>query len=349
MKDATMKALIYTSHGGSDVLEYKDVDAPMPGREDVVVDVAATSVNHLDLIQRGGYFTLEGYQLPHIAGMDVVGTVSQVGADVTGVAVGDRVIVDPSMHCAPSGSAYAGENDLYGALGVLGATLNGGYAQQCLAPYTHVYPIPDDVSFERAVVFPTAWMTAHHALFDVGMLKASETIMIHAAGSGVSIAAIQWAKNVGATVLATAGSEEKCQNALKLGADHVCNNRTEDITQWARGLTQGKGVDMVFDHVGEALWAKSMFAITPRGRLVNCGNTSGDTATIPSLGYMYHMGIKILGSDPYRYEEFKGAWEAYCAADFDPVIDTSFALKDGAAAQDKLASGNCFGKLILKP
>lgn len=344
-----MKALVYNAHGASDVLQYIDVDAPTPGHDDVIVDVAATTVNHLDLVQRGGYFTLEGYQLPHIAGMDIAGTVSAVGANVTDVAVGDRVVIDPSMHCAPDGSAYAGENDLYGALGVLGATLNGGYAQQCLVPHTHVYPIPDDMPFERAVVFPTAWMTAYHALFDVGELQADETLMIHAAGSGVSIAAIQWAKNAGATVLATAGSEAKCQNALKLGADHVCNNREEDITKWSRGLTQGKGVDMVFDHVGEALWGKSMFAIRPRGRLVNCGNTSGDTATIPSLGYMYHMGIKILGSDPYRYEEFAGAWAAYCAADFDPVIDTVFPLEDGAAAQDKLASGDFFGKLILKP
>lgn len=344
-----MKALIYSSHGALDVLNYTDVAPPAPRSDDVVVDVAATTVNHLDLIQRRGDFTLDGYQLPHIAGMDVVGTVSQIGANVTRVAVGDRVVIDPSMHLAPGGSSFGGDNDLYGKLGVIGATLNGGYAEQCLAPQTHVYPIPDHISFERAVVFPTAWMTAHHALFDVGKLQAGETVMIHAAGSGVSIAAMQWAKNAGATVLATAGSDEKCQNALGLGADHVCNNRTQDVTKWSRELTQGRGVDMVFDHVGAALWAKSMFALGPRGRLVNCGNTSGDAATIPSLGFLYHMGIQILGSDPYRYEEFAGAWSAYCAASFDPVIDAVFALADGASAQDKLERGDCFGKLILTP
>lgn len=344
-----MKALLYDTHGDTDVLQYKDVAAPSPQAEDVIVDVAATTVNHFDLVQRKGFFTLEGYKLPHIAGMDVVGTVREVGANVTRVAVGDRVVVDPSMYGAPEGSAHAGDHNLYGYLGVLGATLDGGYAEQCLAPQTHVYPIPDGMSFEHAVVFPTAFMTAHHALFDVGQLKAGETIMIHAAGSGVSIAAIQWAKNAGATVLATAGSQEKCEKALSLGADHACNNRTQDITKWARELTQGKGVDMVFDHVGAALWAKSMFAIAPRGRLVNCGNTSGDEATIPSLGYMYHMGIQILGSDPYRYDEFAGAWETYCAASFDPVIDSVMPLKDGAKAQEKVESGACVGKLILKP
>lgn len=344
-----MKALMYEAHGTLDVLRYTDVAPPVAQPEDVVIDVAATTVNHLDLIQRRGDFTLQGYALPHIAGMDVVGTVSQIGANVTSVAVGDRVVIDPSMHHAPIGSAFGGDNDLYGKLGVIGATLNGGYAEQCLAPQTHVYKIPDHMSFERAVVFPTAWMTAHHALFDVGRLQAGETVMIHAAGSGVSIAAIQWARNAGATVLATAGSEEKCQNALALGADHVCNNRTDDVTKWARELTEGRGVNMVFDHVGAALWAKSIFSLAPRGRLVNCGNTSGDAATIPSLGFMYHMGIQILGSDPYRYEEFSGAWSAYCAATFEPVIDTVFELADGASAQDKLEQGACFGKLILKP
>jgi len=344
-----MKALIYTAHGTTDVLTFADVEPPSPQAQDVVVDVAATTVNHLDLIQRAGHFTLDGYTLPHIAGMDVVGTVSEVGADVTSVSIGDRVVIDPSMHAVPKGSAYEGEDDLYGALGVIGATLNGGYAEKCLAPQTHVHVIPDDMSFERAVVFPTAWMTAHHALFDVGELQPGETIMIHAAGSGVSIAAIQWAKSIGATVLATAGSEAKCQKALDLGADHACNNRTEDITKWARSLTGGKGVNMVFDHVGPALWAPSMFSLATRGRLVNCGNTSGDTATIPSLGFMYHMGIKLLGSDPYRFEEFPGAWASYCAGDFDPVIDEEFALSDGAAAQKKLEEGACVGKLILKP
>ncbi|MGD1953761.1 MAG: zinc-binding dehydrogenase, partial [Sphingomonadales bacterium] len=293
-----MKALTYDAHGGTDVLQYKDVASPSPQADDVIVDVAATTVNHLDLIQRAGYFTLDGYALPHIAGMDVVGTVIEVGANVTRVAVGDRVGIDPSMHCAPDGSAYGGENDLYGKLGVIGATLNGGYADQCLAPQTHVYAIPDDISFEHAVVFPTAWMTAHHALFDVGMLEAGETVMIHAAASGVSIAAIQWAKSVGAIVLATAGSEEKCQKALELGADHTCNNRSEDVAKCAREKTAGKGVDMVFDHVGAAPWAPSMFSLKPRGRLVNCGHTSGDAATIPSPGFMYHLGIQILASDP---------------------------------------------------
>jgi NADPH:quinone reductase-like Zn-dependent oxidoreductase len=343
-----LKALIYEKTGAN-VLRYTEVADPVPGNSDVIVKVAATSVNHLDVVQRNGWFAMPGFTLPHIAGMDVAGTVIEVGKAVTRVKIGDRIIIDPSLTGVPEGSSLSGRGDLYGELGVIGANADGGYAEQCLAPETHLYKIPDAMSWHQAATFPTAWMTAHHALFDVAELQAGETLMIHAAGSGVSMAGIQWAKQAGATVLATAGSEAKCQKALEFGADHCCNNRSTDVAQWARGLTSGKGVDVVFDHVGEALWAASMFSLAPRGRLVNCGGTSGNSPVIPNLGYMYHMGLRLLGSDPWRYEEFGPAWEKYCASNFTSVIDSVFALSDGYEAQEKLHSGDFFGKIILEP
>ncbi len=344
-----MKALLYKSPGGPEVLEYTDAPDPEPGPRDVIVGVAATTLNQLDVSQRNGWFAMPGFTLPHIAGMDVAGTILRTGADVTRWAPGDRVVVDPSLSGVPVGSKLAGMGDLYGDLGIIGATVDGGYAEQCLAPETHVYKIPDAMSWRHAVVFPTAWMTAHHALITVGKLQAGETIMIHAAGSGVSMAAIQLAKHVGATVLATAGSQKKCDGAIKLGADHVTVNRATDITTWAREMTKGAGVNMVFDHVGAALWAASMFSLAPRGRLVNCGSTSGDTATIPSLGFMYHNGIQLLGSDPYPYEEFAPAWELYCAQDFQSSIDSVYPLEQGAEAQEKMLRGAFFGKIVLEP
>ena len=344
-----MKALLYRRPGGPEVLEYVEVDDPLPGPRDVVIDVAATALNHLDLVQRNGWFTMPGFTLPHIAGMDVVGTVAAVGADVQRVKLGDRVVIDPSLSEVPDGSTLAGMGDLYGELGVIGGTVAGGYAERCLAPDTHVHALPPSMTWREAACFPTAWLTAWHALFPVGHLGAGETVMIHAAGSGVSMAGIQLAKHVGATVLATAGSDDKCQRALGLGADHVLNNRTGDVTGWARELTQGVGVDMVFDHVGPALWAQSMFALKTRGRLVNCGNTTGDTATIPSLGFMFHMGIQILGSDPYRYHEFADAWGVYCGGAFRAPIDSVFTLADAASAQDKMLRADFFGKILLEP
>lgn len=344
-----MKAMLYNSPGGAEVFEYIDVPDPEPGAGDVVVDVAATCLNRLDINQRHGWFQMDGFTYPHIAGMDIAGVVSAVGTEVTDVAVGDRVVVDPSMAGVADNSKLAGKGDLYGELGILGATLDGGYAEKCLVPASHVYAVPDNMSLEHAATFPTCFMTASHALFDVGKLQAGETMMVHAAGSGVGVAAIQLAKKAGATVLATAGTDDKVERALALGADHAVNNRTEDVTGFARQVTQGAGVNMVFDFVGNALFGASLFAIGVRGRLVNVGNASGDEATIPSLGYMFHSGISIIGSDPYRPEEFGPAWDDFCANDYEVVIDSTFPLSEAAAAQDKMLASDFFGKIVLTP
>lgn len=344
-----MKAMSYRAAGGPEVLEFVDVADPDPGPADVVVRVEACALNRLDVVQRNGWYQMPGFTYPHVAGMDVAGTVAAVGVDVTSVAVGDRVVVDPSLAGVQGDSKLAGFGDLHGELGVIGATVDGGYAELCLVPASHVYPAPDDMPIEHAATFPTCYLTAAHALFDVGRLTAGETILIHAAGAGVSVAAIHLAKHAGATVLATAGTDEKCEQALAIGADHVLNNRTGDVAGWARGVTQGAGVRMVFDHVGTALFGPSLFAIGIRGRLVNCGNSSGDTATIPSLGYLFHSGISIIGSDPYRPDEFGPIWETFCTERFPVAIDSEFALADAAAAQGKLLANDVFGKILLKP
>lgn len=344
-----MKAVLYHHPGGPEVLEHVDVADPEPGAADVVVRVEACALNRLDLLQRGGWYQMPGFSYPHIAGMDIAGTVAAVGSDVSTVAVGDRVVLDPSLSGVPAGSKLAGRGDLFGELAVLGATVDGGYAELCLAPVSHVYRVPDDMPIEHAATFPTCWLTAGHGLFEVGKLAAGETVLIHAAGAGVSVAGIQLAKHAGATVLATAGSDLKCSRALELGADHVLNNRTGDVAAWARQVTAGKGVDMVFDHVGTALFGASLFALGLHGRLVSCGNSSGDQASIPSLGYLFHSGISILGSDPYRPEEFGPLWATFCAQRFPVAIDSEFALADAGAAQDKLASNDFFGKIVLRP
>ncbi len=344
-----MKAMRYHETGGPEVLRYEQVPDPEPGPIDVVVDVVATALNRLDVVQRNGWFTMPGFTLPHIAGMDVAGVVSEVGSEVVHITVGDRVVLDPSLAGVDDRSKLGGRGDLYGELGIIGATANGGYAERCLVPASHVYMVPHAMSLETAATFPTCYLTAAHALFEVGGLKSAETVLIHAAGSGVSVAAIQLALHVGATVLATAGTDEKCQQALDLGAAYAVNNRTGDVAGWAREVTSGAGVDMVFDHVGSALFGSSLFALGIGGRLVNCGNSSGDEATIPSLGYLFHSGIKILGSDPYRPEEFGAVWDMFCGAGFSTAIDSVFDLADAAEAQTKMLASDFFGKILLKP
>ena len=352
-----MKALTYSEHGNPNVLTFIDVPEPNFGKGDALIRVRATGVNRVDVAQRNGWFTLPNFSLPNIPGMDVAGEIIALGEEAVQVAssrgleiaIGDRVVVDPSMSEVPASSSLHGNGDLYGDLDVIGATVPGGYAELCVAPASHVHLIPTNMSFAHAAAFPTAWMTAHHALFDVGKLCAGETLLIHAGASGVSLAAIQLACAAGATVYATASSDDKCQRAIQAGAKAAVTNRSTDIAQWSKEQTNGRGVNMVFDHVGAALWASSMFALAPRGRLVNCGNTSGDEAVIPSLGFMFHMGIQVLGSDPYRYEEFEKVWLQYCSEDFDPSIDTTYQLKDGAEAHRRLESNNVAGKFILTP
>jgi len=344
-----MKAVRYHRGGGAEVLEYVDVPDPTPDRLDVLVRVEACAMNRLDIVQREGWYHMPGFAYPHIPGMDVAGTVLGVGADVTSVSIGERVVIDPSLSGVPVGSRFAGKGDLFGELAVIGATEDGGYAELCLVPSTHVYRVPDGMSIEHAAAFPTCWLTATHALFDVGHLCAGETVLIHAAGSGVSVAGIQLAKQAGATVLATAGTDEKCQRALDLGADFSLNNRTGDIVAWARVVTQDRGVNLVFDHVGTALFGVSLFALGVGGRLVACGNSSGDQAIIPSLGYLFHSNISIIGSGPYGPDEFGPAWQLFCDGDFRSMIDSEFALADAAAAQNKLARNDVFGKIILRP
>ncbi len=344
-----MRAAIYRHHGGPDVLAIEEVADPTPGPLDVVVAVEFTALNRLDVVQRNGWYTLPGFTLPHIAGMDVAGTIALIGDDVGAVAPGDRVVVDPSLAGVSPGSKLAGRGDLYGELGVIGATVDGGYAELCLVPASHVFHVPEHVSLEDAATFPTCHLTASHGLFDVGRLAAGETVLVHAAASGVSVAAIQLAVRAGATVLATAGTTAKLERAAALGAAHVLNNRTDSVVEWAREVTDGRGVDMVFDHVGTALFEPSLFALATHGRLVTCGNTSGDVATIPSLGFVFHHAISILGSGPYEPHEFRPAWERFCAGHFDTVVDSIEPLGEVGDAQERLQHNDVIGKILVRP
>lgn len=343
-----MKAARYSRHGAPDVIRYEDVADPVIGPADVIVRVAACAVNRLDVLQRSGAFTLPGFHLPHIAGMDVAGEVVELGRQASGVAIGDRVLIDPSLTSVRGDSRFTGVDDRYGMLGVIGATVDGGYAQYCAAPASHVKVIPAPFSFDEAACIPTAYLTAWHALIEVGKLVKGETVLIHAAGGGVSSAAIQLARKMGATVLATARSDRKLAHAARLGADHLLNHQTASIAEWARKLTGGRGVDMVFDHVGPALWAASLAALRPRGRLVNCGATTGPRVTL-ELVQLHLLGLQILGSDAYCHEEFERVLSLYWQGGFHTIIDSEYSLAEADQAHRRMEEGELTGKILLKP
>jgi NADPH:quinone reductase-like Zn-dependent oxidoreductase len=229
---------------------------------------------------------------------------------------------------------------------VIGAHRAGGYAELVAVPATHVHRVPDHVDDLAAATLPTVFSTAWTGLFTTGGLRLGETVLVHAAGSGVSTAAIQLAKHAGATVIATAGSEPKLEVAKRLGADVVVNNRTDDVLAAVRAAT-AEGVDMVFDHVGPALFELSLQALRPRGRLVFCGVTSGPRVTF-DLPAVYQRGLRLLGAHSYSYPEFTHMLEHCWRAGFEAVIDSVYPLEQVAAAQERLATGDTIGKVLLE-
>lgn len=343
-----MKALAHATQGGPEVLDLVSWRDPDPGPLDVVVKVAACATNRLDVTQRAGWFAIPGFELPHIAGMDVAGEVVAVGAEVDDVAVGARVVVDPCMHGVPDRATYSGMGDLHGDLGVIGANLPGGYAELCLAPASHVHTLPDGVGFEQAAAVPTAYATGWHALVEIGKVQPGEVVLVHAAGSGVASAVIQLAAHFGATVLATAGGETKLEWARRLGAADACDNRQTDVAAWVLERTDGRGADMVVDLVGPALWEASMQALRPRGRLVFFGNVTGDEVRF-SLGMGFVKGIAMLGSDAYLPSEFTAMLPVALGGDMVSLVTEVYPLADGAAAHRRMEAGEVIGKQILLP
>jgi NADPH:quinone reductase-like Zn-dependent oxidoreductase len=343
-----MKAVQYRRHGSPDVLEYVDVVDPEPGTGEVLIAVRAAALNRLDLLQREGPPVVPGFTLPHIAGMDIAGEIVETGPDVHSLTVGTRVLVNPSLFCGWCEFCRRGDNAMCPNGSVIGASRSGGYAELVVAPETHVYPVPDRVSDVHAATIPTAFSTAWHALMSTGALQPGEVLVVHAAGSGVSVAAIQLAKRCGATVIATSRSDDKLALASHLGADLVVNSRSDDVVARVRHATDGRGADMVFDHVGPALFTESLFSLRPRGRLVFAGTTTGTEAMF-NLAYAYHFGLRILGSDPYQYAEFERMLEFYWRSDVDAVVAAELPLARAADAQRLLASEHVAGKVVLLP
>lgn len=343
-----MKAMVQHGYGGTEVMRFEEVADPPVGPFDVLVRARATCLNRLDVLHRTGPPLLPNFRLPHIAGMDVAGDVVEVGTEVVGIRCGDRVVINPSLHCGSCHLCRRGLDGFCPDVAVVGGNRPGGYAELCAVPATHVYRLPDGVGYEEAATVPTVYSTAWQALVVSSRLSIGETLLVHAAASGVSVAAIQLAKRAGARVIATASSQAKLEVAQRIGADVVVNNRSEDVVARVRAETGGEGVDAVLDHVGPALFDASLRSLRPRGRLLFCGTTTGAVATV-NLPHAYHLGISLIGVEPYSYTEFGRMLDYYWAHEFVPVVDSSYSLAEAAEAQERLAGGQALGKVVLVP
>jgi len=342
-----MKAVIFRRHGGPDVLEYADVPDPVAGEGQVLLRVQACSINHLDLWVRQG---IPAYQvtLPHISGCDVAGTIERIGPGVTGYSVGDRVVLAPGISCGTCDWCRVGHDNFCASYRIRGAGTAGGYAESISAHASDILPIPQDLSFEEAAAFPLVFLTAWHMLATRAKVQAGDTVLVHAAGSGVGHAAVQIAKFLHATVYATVGSEVKIAKAKALGAEEVINYQREDFEQRVRTLTGGRGVDVVFEHIGPQTWERSLRVLAKGGRLVTCGATSGPMVNV-DLRYVFSRQLSLLGSMMGTRQELQLVAQLVGERKLRPVVDAVLPLREARRAQERLINRDVFGKLLLSP
>jgi NADPH:quinone reductase-like Zn-dependent oxidoreductase len=340
-----MKAVRFHAHGGPDVLQCEDAPDPHVRPGHVCIRVAACALNHLDLWQRRGLDRVR-LPMPHISGADVSGTIAEVGTDVAGLQVGQRVMLQPGLSCGRCESCLSGRDFLCRSYDVLGYQSDGGYAELVVVPAANVIPIPDHIDFVSAAAFPLTFLTAWHMLYAGGGLTSARTVLVVAAGSGVGQAAVQIAKAARARVIATARGADKCARAQALGADHVVDSSTEDVAKRVKTLTDGRGVDIVIEHVGVATWDSSVRSLTTGGRLVTCGATTGYEAAL-DLRHLFARQLTFVGSYMGAKQELLQAADGFFRGWFAPVIDQTFPLADAAAAHRRLEAGSQFGKIVL--
>jgi NADPH:quinone reductase-like Zn-dependent oxidoreductase len=341
-----VKAIVFHQHGGPEVLKYEDVAEPQVRANEVLVRVRACALNHLDLWVRMGLPNVP-IPLPHIPGSDVAGEIAKIGADVSTVKVGQKVVLAPLVSCGKCPACLAGLDNRCRQATNLGYLIDGGCAEFVRVPEVNCLPYPERLSFEEAASVPLVFQTAWHMLVARAELQPGEDVLILGASSGVGIAAIQIAKFFGARVIATAGTDAKLEKARQLGADHVINHKTQKIREEVRRITNKRGVDVVFEHVGTATWEESVASLALSARLVTCGATTGYDAKI-DLRFLFSRQLSLLGSYMGIKSELHTVMKLVAAGRLNPVVDRVFPLREAAAAHVYLESGAQFGKVVLR-
>jgi NADPH:quinone reductase-like Zn-dependent oxidoreductase len=342
-----VKATIFKQHGGPEVLEYADVPDPRIRADEVLIEVKACALNHLDIFVRGGLPGIE-IPLPHILGNDIAGVVREVGELVTWAKRGDEVMVNPGVSCGHCDACLSGEDNLCREYDIMGYRRNGGYAELVAVPGVNIVPKPPELSWEEAAALPLVTVTAWHMLVTRVNVQPGETVLVHAAGSGVGSIAIQIAKLRGARVITTASTGEKLEKARELGADEAINYTQADWPKEVRRLTDRKGVDVVVEHTGAATWPGSISSLKNNGRLVTCGATSGYDART-DLRQVFYRHLNILGSFMGSKAELLEALQFVREGKIRAVVDRVLPLSEARQAHEVIENRAQFGKVVLKP
>jgi NADPH:quinone reductase-like Zn-dependent oxidoreductase len=342
-----MKATVFKEHGSVDKLVYTDFAEPEISSSEVLVKVKACGINHLDIWVREGMpgVTLP---LPHILGCEITGEIAGIGGAVKGLSIGQRVLISPGINCGKCEFCLSSNDSLCHEFRIMGFQVNGGYAEYAKAPAENIIPISDKFSFEEWAAVPLVFLTAWNMLKTRGDLATGETVLIHAAGSGIGSAAIQIARLSGADVITTVGSDGKLEKARELGADHVINHSKEDFADKVNEFTNGRGVDLVFEHIGPDTWEKSMLCLKRGGRIVTCGATSGPTVSL-DVRFLFAKQLSISGCYMGSRRDLLKILKLIESGRLKPVVDSVFPLKDAVAAQTKMLDRKQFGKIVLVP
>ena len=324
----TMTAIAIREPGGPDVLEPRQIPRPEPAHGEILIKVAAAGVNRPDTIQRMGLYPPPP-GAPETPGLEVAGEVVATGPGVTLWKTGDRV-------CALVGG--------------------GGYAEYCVAHEAHALPMPNGLSMIAAAALPETFFTVWPNVFERGALKAGETLLVHGGSSGIGTTAIQLASLFGASVIATAGSAEKCAACLKLGAAAAIDYKTQDFVAETRRLTDNRGADVILDMVGGDYIPRNIQAAAVDGRIVSIAFLNGATAEVNFMPVMLKR-LTLTGSTlrPRSIEEKASlartlrekVWPLIEAGRVKPLIDTVFPLKDAARAHALMEKSSHIGKIVL--
>ena len=340
-----MKAIFFTQHGGNEVLQYGDRPDPVAGPGEVRVTIRAAALNRLDVFVRNG---IPHVPLPQIPGADGAGIVDAVGAGVEGVAVGDRVLIQPGLWCGACEFCRAGEQSSCVTYRILGEHTVGTFAERAVVPARNVFPIPEGLSFAQASAFPLAYQTAWRMVVGRAAVRPGETVLIHGVGGGVAWAALEIALLCGARVIATTSDDAKAGRAREAGAELAVNYRAEDVGQTVRRHTAKRGVDVVVDVIGEATWMTSVRAVSKGGRIVTCGATSGPSPK-EDIRLIFWKQLSILGSTMANDREFRALYAAVASGKLVPRVDRVLPLSRAAEAYGLMEAGQLHGKIVLEP
>lgn len=344
----TMRAArLHDVNGHAELRLDKDVPVPSPGPGEVLLAVKACGLNQVDLLTRDGQ-TPASVPLPHISGTEVAGDVVAVGPGVQQWAVGDRVVVDPILSCGECSFCRVGSTNMCLRGRVFGVQTHGGYAERVVAPASQLIPLPESLSYAEAAAVAVTGPTAWHMLRRRADIRIGEDVLIIAAGSGIGVLGMQIAALAGARVIATAGSDEKVRQALDLGAQFAVNHRDPSWAEQVRKWTGGRGVDVVFEHVGAATWEGSLRALARGGRLVTCGGHSGFSVNI-NLWHLFVKEHTIIGSFAGARQDFLDVMRLVSQGKIKPIIQQTFALEDVRKAQAMMQGRQVFGKLMIDP